>query len=97
MKSAPDGYAEAVMKAFMPDGRLTHLPAKRKKRMVVLRWLADHFRAAERYPESQVNEILGRYHDDVALLRRNLVDEELMQRQSGLYWRAGTLPYRSGR
>ena len=55
--------------------------------------LAEHFRPAQRYPESTVNEVLGRYHSDYASLRRYLVDEELMQRQDGLYWRAGTLPY----
>jgi len=77
----------------LPDGRLRAIPAKNRKRRVVLSWLADHFRPAERYPESSLNELLGRYHEDFAALRRYLVDEELMQRQDGLYWRAGTLPY----
>lgn len=60
--------------------------------MVILRWLAGHFRPGERYEEAQVNEIIRRYHEDPALLRRLMVDEELMQRALGLYWRAGTLP-----
>ena len=81
-----------VLAIFLADGRLAQVPARRKKRMVVLRWLAEHFRPGERYSEAQVNEILGRYHDDFATLRRLLVDEELMQRGAGLYWRAGTLP-----
>jgi hypothetical protein len=76
----------------MDRGRLIQIPAKRKKRLVVLRWLADHFRPAERYSEAQVNDVLRRYHEDVATLRRAMVDEELMQRGSGFYWRAGTLP-----
>ncbi|HEY8641333.1 MAG TPA: DUF2087 domain-containing protein [Candidatus Dormibacteraeota bacterium] len=86
-------YALRVLRTFMPDGRLLAIPAKNRKRRVVLSWLADHFRPAERYPESVVNEILSRYHPDYATLRRYLVDEELMHRQDGLYWRAGTLPY----
>jgi hypothetical protein len=86
-------WEERVLATFLVDGRLTNVPAKRKKRMVVLRWLADHFRPAERYPEAQVNEILRRYHEDPATLRRLMVDEHLMQRARGLYWRAGTLPY----
>ena len=72
--------------------RLREIPARQKKRLVVLRWLAGHFRPGDRYRESQVNEILGRYHPDYATLRRLLVDEELMQRGEGLYWRTGTLP-----
>jgi hypothetical protein len=82
-----------VLATFMVRGRLTQLPARREKRMVVLRWLADLFRPARRYPEQQVNELLGRYHEDVASLRRLLVEEDLMQRQNGLYWRAGTMPF----
>jgi len=63
----------------MPDGRLISIPAKNRKRRVILAWLAEHFRPAQRYPESTVNEVLGRYHSDYAGLRRYLVDEELMQ------------------
>jgi hypothetical protein len=89
-----DGAAweRKVLNDFFEGDRLREIPARQKKRFVVLRWLADHFRPGERYRESQVNEILGRYHPDFATLRRLLVDEELMQREKGLYWRAGTLP-----
>ncbi len=85
---------EKILGAYLRGGRLVVLPARRRKRLVVLRWLADHFRPAERYPEAQINEILRRYHPDFASLRRWLVDEELLQRSpaTGLYWRAGTLP-----
>jgi hypothetical protein len=85
-------WEERVLANFMDNGRLVQVPARRKKRLVVLRWLADHFRPAERYPEKVVNEILLRYHEDPALLRRLIVDEDLMQRSAGVYWRTGTLP-----
>lgn len=87
-----DAWERKVLGDFFEDGRLREIPARQKKRLVVLRWLADHFRPGERYAEAQVNELLGRYHPDFATLRRMLVDEELMQRGGGLYWRAGTLP-----
>lgn len=86
------GFEERVFATFVEDGRLLRLPARRKKRLVILRWLADQFRPAERYPEATVNDILRRHGEDVDSLRRYLVDEELMQRRAGLYWRAGTLP-----
>jgi hypothetical protein len=86
-------WEERVLAVFLQDGRLRQVPARRKKRLVVLRWLADHFRPAERYTEEQVNQILRRYHEDAAYLRRLMVDEDLMHRSSGLYWRAGTLPF----
>ena len=88
-----DAWEERVLANFMEAGRIKQIPARWKKRRVVLRWLADHFRPAERYTEAQVNDILRRYHEDFALLRRLLVDDELMQREAGVYWRAGTLPF----
>jgi hypothetical protein len=92
MRRGGEGFEERVLVTFVEGGRLNRLPARRKKRLVVLRWLADQFRPAERYPETTINDILSRHGEDVATLRRYLVDEELMQRRSGLYWRAGTLP-----
>jgi hypothetical protein len=42
-----------------------------------------------RYPEKRVNEILSRFNDDVARLRRWLVEYGCMKREggSGRYWR----------
>jgi hypothetical protein len=47
------------------------------------------FEPGARYPEKQVNEILSRFNEDTARLRRNLVDFKLMARQGGggEYWR----------
>jgi hypothetical protein len=90
---SPEEREARVLATFMVNGRVPRLPARHAKLMVVLRWLAELFRPAERYPERTVNEVLGRYHDDVASVRRLLVDEGLMQRQDNLYWRAGTMPF----
>jgi len=73
-------------------GRLLGIPAQRKKRLVILRWLAEEFQPGRRYPEPEVNQVIGRRHLDFATLRRLLVDEELMQRRSGVYWRTGSVP-----
>lgn len=83
-----------MLRTFLVRGRLVSFPARRAKRLVVLRWLAGHFRPAQRYTEAQVNSVLHRYHPDVASLRRWLVDEEFMQREGGggAYWLTGTLP-----
>ena len=42
-----------------------------------------------RYPEKRVNEVLKRFHADSASLRRHLVDEGLLSRERGMYWRSG--------
>jgi hypothetical protein len=33
--------------------------------------------------------VLRRFHPDVAALRRYLVDEGFLDREAGVYWRAG--------
>ncbi len=78
-----------VLEAFVVDGRITTMPAARGKRRVVLDWVAQDFEPGRRYREDHVNAILALRYDDVATLRRYLVDEELVARESGVYWRIG--------
>lgn len=86
-------YDSRVLANFVGAGdRLLSIPAQRKKRMAVLRWLVEDFQPGRQYPEAEVNRIIGRRHPDFATLRRYLVDEELMQRRRGAYWRTGSLP-----
>jgi hypothetical protein len=90
---------DAVLRRFVHDGRLLAMPAARGKRLVVLDHLAGLFEPGRRYPEPVVNELLGRYHPDYAMLRRYLVDDGFLAREdvpapSGrasvkVYWRTG--------
>ena len=83
------GERRKVLDAFVVDGRITSIPAARGKRLVVLDWLAQDFEPGVRYDERQVNAIIRRRHDDAATLRRYLVDEGLLDRAAGVYWRIG--------
>jgi hypothetical protein len=78
-----------VLSVFVVDGRLTSIPTARAKRMIVLDWLAQEFEPGRRYSEAMVNLILGKRHPDTAALRRYLVDEDLLSREAGQYWRSG--------
>jgi hypothetical protein len=84
-----DPAEDAVLSAFVRNGRLTSIPAQRSKRRVVLEHLARVFEPGVRYPEREVNALLAVWHPDVAALRRYLVDEGLLTRESGIYWRTG--------
>ena len=84
---AADAWDRKVLGTFLDGERLTKIPDVRKKRDVILRWLAERFEHGRRYPEPEVNEILRRHHADTATLRRELVGARLMQRESGVYWR----------
>jgi hypothetical protein len=80
---------EAVLRSFFRDGRLTEIPAKEAKRRVVLERIALEFEPGVHYDEREVNVIVGRFHTDHASLRRYLVDEHLLDREHGVYWRSG--------
>ena len=84
-----DPAADAVLSSFVRDGRLLSIPAQRSKRLVVLDHLVRVFEPGVRYPEREVNALLAVWHPDVAALRRYLVDEGLLTREAGVYWRSG--------
>ena len=84
---------DRVLENFVDGaGRLITIPVQRKKRLAVLRWIVEDFRPGRLYVEAEVNRIITRRHPDFASLRRFLVDEELMQRKRGVYWRTGSVP-----
>jgi hypothetical protein len=85
---APEDEAKVLRTCFR-DGRLVRIPTKRAQKLIVLDRLAQEFDLGIRYKERQVNAILHRFHDDVAALRRYLVDECFLDRAAGEYWRSG--------
>jgi hypothetical protein len=84
-----DPAEDAVLSAFVRDGRLVSIPAQYTKRRLVLEHLVRVFEPGVRYPEREVNALLAAWHPDVAALRRYLVDEGLLTREAGVYWRSG--------
>jgi len=74
---------------FIKNGRLVIMPSKRSKLLPVLDHIAQEFEVGRKYPETEVNEVLLRYYDDHAALRRYLVDEGFVSREGGVYWRSG--------
>jgi hypothetical protein len=78
-----------VLRAFFRDDRLVTIPARARKRAIVLRYLLERCFVDDRpYPEKEVNQRLAVIHPDVAALRRYLVDDGLVTREAGWYRRA---------
>jgi hypothetical protein len=86
---AEPGERRRVLEAFVRDGKITSVPTARAKRLVVLDWLVQAFEPGVRYAEREVNEIVAARHPDTAALRRYLVDEGMLDRSAGEYWRSG--------
>ncbi|MGC1679544.1 MAG: metalloregulator ArsR/SmtB family transcription factor [Candidatus Binataceae bacterium] len=86
---AADTSAEAgereVLAHFLDGDRLTTIPVSRKKRWIVLRWLAGKLAAGTDYSEVQVNAILKRHHEDAATLRREMIGYRMLARDRGIY------------
>ncbi len=85
----PDRAKASVLRAFIRDGRLVSIPAIRGKRRIILEHLAACFEPGVKYPERAVDSVLRAWHDDYVSLRRYLIDEDLMSRDRGVYWRTG--------
>ena len=75
-----------VVATFLKDGRLVSIPAQYKKRRYVMDELARSFEWGRLYEEKEVNAILRQFHDDIASLRREMIDERIMMRENGRYW-----------
>ena len=83
-----------IIRDFFDGDRLRQIPASRKKRVVVLRHLLERFVPDREYPEREVNDLLRPAHDDVATLRRELVDYGFLVRDRGIYRVAARVPER---
>jgi hypothetical protein len=86
---ALDAAVAKVLRTYFNGDQLRSMPRPGRKRRIVLERLAAWFEPGHRYPEAQVNDILRVAHDDVAALRRYLVEEGLLDRSGGEYWRSG--------
>lgn len=86
-EAGEDAWRRKVLRTFLDGERLTKIPDTRKKRQVILEWLAERFEPGTDYPEPRVNELIRRHHPDTATLRRELVGAGLLRRDAGVYWR----------
>lgn len=93
-ESSPTGVLAALtgdlrLRVFVRNGQIHTMPARRNRRLLLLNAIAQAFEPGVRYPESEVNEILSAVYPDCAGLRRYLVDEQMLDRANGEYWRVG--------
>ena len=80
-------YRQKVINAFFEYGRLKSIPAQRKKERIVLEVIAEAFEYDRIYTEREVNIIIADFHDDFCTIRRNMVGEGLLARDTSGYWR----------
>lgn len=78
-----------VLERFFHGRTLSEVPSNRAKRLIVLERIALEFALGTHYTEPEVNAVLRVFHPDSATVRRHLIDEGLLDRADGRYWRSG--------
>jgi hypothetical protein len=85
--ASPAGEGEKILRNYLDGERVKAIPAQYKKQKVLLEWMLAKFEDGRRYSESEINEIIKRHHPDSAWFRRSFIDQKLMARENGIYWR----------
>ena len=86
---------ERLVGRLFTDGRIERVPARRKVRAAVLLEVLSRFEPGRDYSEKEVNEVLRGVHEDVAYLRRELVNYRYLEREDGRYRTAARAPVRA--
>jgi len=89
------GSERKVLDNFVDGERLREIPVSRKKRLVILKWLAGFFEPGISYAESRVNTILKLHHHDCATLRREMIGYGMLTREKGIYRRSPQSEWRT--
>lgn len=92
---ADDAFRAKTIRDFFDGERLKTIPAQRKRRVIILQHLVERLDPDRTYTEREVNDLLRPAHDDVATLRRELMDYGFMQRDRGIYQVTRGAPARS--
>lgn len=75
-----------IIRNFIDDtGKLTALPAQRKKKLVLLEYMLRGLEHGKLYKEIEINEHIKQYYQDFATIRREFVMGHFMYRQNNMY------------
>lgn len=80
-----ENYRKKVIDSFFKYGKLTSIPVQRKKKTIILQEIAKAFERNRTYTEREVNIIIADFHDDFCTIRRDLISENLLERNNGIY------------
>ncbi|WMT39869.1 metalloregulator ArsR/SmtB family transcription factor [Paenibacillus sp. D2_2] len=70
---------------FTATGKLQHIPAQLKKKLIVLEHMISQLTQGYSYSEKEINEFIKQYHDDFATIRREFIMHQFMSRENDIY------------
>ncbi|RKN84002.1 metalloregulator ArsR/SmtB family transcription factor [Paenibacillus ginsengarvi] len=76
----------SVLKNFFTEsGKLKHIPAQLKKKLIVLEHLVLKLEAGRSYTEKEINAFISQFHEDFATIRREFIMHQYMYRDNQIY------------
>ncbi|MDQ0896461.1 MULTISPECIES: metalloregulator ArsR/SmtB family transcription factor [unclassified Paenibacillus] len=77
---------QSVIRNFITlDGKLKHIPAQLKKKLIVLEHLVEQLEKGRTYTEKELNAFIKNYHPDFATIRREFIMHQFMFRENEIY------------
>ncbi|GKU82284.1 metalloregulator ArsR/SmtB family transcription factor [Niallia sp. NCCP-28] len=80
-----DEEMSIIQTFFTADGRLKNIPAQRKKKLVIFRYMVKGLKAGKKYKEQEINEYIIQFFDDYATIRREFIINHFMYREKNQY------------
>lgn len=77
---------QSVIRNFITlDGKLKHIPAQLKKKLIILEHLVEQLEKGRTYTEKELNTLIKNYHPDFATIRREFIMHQFMFRENEIY------------
>ena len=81
------GNEPQVEQFFEEDGSLKQIPAKQSKKIAVLKIIASSLEPNRRYSEKELNQLIAKFNDDTAAIRRHMIEFKILERdKESIYW-----------
>lgn len=82
---------QEIINKYLPDGMdgpLTTFRMKEKRRLVILKVIAQKFEPNRKYTEKEINAVLRDYNEEYVMIRRYLIDYGFLDRKidGSEYW-----------
>lgn len=85
-RDADRKYRDEIIASFFRGGRLTTIPAQRKKREVIFAHILRELTPDTPYTEKEINEVILACHEDYCTIRREMIACGQLRRDRDTYF-----------
>ncbi|OBZ13023.1 metalloregulator ArsR/SmtB family transcription factor [Bacillus sp. FJAT-26390] len=86
MEESSKRLQDSVIRNFFTgEGKLKHIPAQHKKKLIALQHIVSQMTRGQKYTEKEINAFIKGFHDDFATIRREFIMHQYMFRENDIY------------